>query len=561
MTDHAPSTSVPSDGAEAVGSNTVEVLNRECFCVSLDQDALRRALDAEIGQPGLFELVQQRCPYLFAARPIFVSAPHLERMAALVRAIESVVALPAYREAVLSQAPPIARHDPGGALGVFFGYDFHVTANGFGLIEVNTNAGGAMLNAVLARAQRACCPVVNEWMPPPAQADALEADVLAMFRSEWTRSGHARPLRSIAIVDEAPEQQYLYPEFLLFQQLFRRHAMEAVIAGPAEFSVRDGVLWHGELAIDLVYNRLTDFALEAPASAVLREAYLASAVVLTPHPQAHALFADKRNLALLSDGPRLEALGVPQATRDVLLAGVPRTEVVEPVNAERLWRDRRKLFFKPFAGFGGRAAYRGDKLTRRVWDEILSGGYVAQALVLPGGRAISQHEPQQVLKFDLRDYAYDGEVQWVAARVYQGQTTNFRTPGGGFAPVFAGPTDGRAMHCAMVAHETRLFLAGGDGSVQPIDRDRYVALVRGEAAAAEFAGGTFILVDWYLRLSGGRAQAVVNENCSWLMFDAQGVPDLHGGLAIDARAKPTEIQWDQIRSLVFGDAAASCIAS
>jgi hypothetical protein len=24
----------------------------------------------------------------------------------------------------------------------------------------------------------------------------------------------------------------------------------------------------------------------------------------------------------------------------------------------------------------------------------------------------------------------------VAARLYQGQTTNFRTPGGGFAPVF-----------------------------------------------------------------------------------------------------------------------------
>ena len=34
---------------------------------------------------------------------------------------------------------------------------------------------------------------------------------------------------------------------------------------------------------------------------------------------------------------------------------------------------------------------------------------------------------------------YDAAVQWVAARLYQGQTTNFRTPGGGFAPVYAGP--------------------------------------------------------------------------------------------------------------------------
>ena len=38
-------------------------------------------------------------------------------------------------------------------------------------------------------------------------------------------------------------------------------------------------------------------------------------------------------------------------------------------------------------------------------------------------------------------YVYDGAVQLVAARLYQGQTTNFRTAGGGFAPVFteAGP--------------------------------------------------------------------------------------------------------------------------
>ena len=43
-------------------------------------------------------------------------------------------------------------------------------------------------------------------------------------------------------------------------------------------------------------------------------------------------------------------------------------------------------------------------------------------------------EPQS-LKFDVRCYVYDGHIQLVAARLYQGQTTNFRTPGGGFALV------------------------------------------------------------------------------------------------------------------------------
>ena len=114
-------------------------------------------------------------------------------------------------------------------------------------------------------------------------------------------------------------------------------------------------------------------------------------------------------------------------------------KVVEAAHAERLWSERRRLFFKPFAGFGSRAAYRGDKLTQRVWQEILAGGYVAQALIAPGERVVSETAPARVLKFDLRDYVYDGAVQWVAARLYQGQTTNFRTPEGGFAPVYAGP--------------------------------------------------------------------------------------------------------------------------
>jgi hypothetical protein len=39
------------------------------------------------------------------------------------------------------------------------------------------------------------------------------------------------------------------------------------------------------------------------------------------------------------------------------------------------------------------------------------------------------------LKVDIRLYTYDGAVLLKASRLYQGQTTNMRTPGGGFAPV------------------------------------------------------------------------------------------------------------------------------
>jgi hypothetical protein len=257
-----------------------------------------------------------------------------------------------------------------------------------------------------------------------------------MFAAEWRRRGRAGLPRRVSIVDDAPEQQYLYPEFLLFRQLFRRFGIEAEVLAPEELAFDKGVLRDGRGPVDLVYNRLTDFAFEAPAHGALRAAYLGNAAVITPHPRAHALHADKRNLGLLTDARLLESWGVPQAVRETLLRGVPRTQVVEQGEGERLWAARRRLFFKPAAGHGSKAAYRGEKLTRRVWEEILAGQYVAQELVPPGERHVG---PGQAMKADVRNYVYDGRVQMLAARLYQGQVTNMRTPGGGFAPVLTTP--------------------------------------------------------------------------------------------------------------------------
>ena len=537
-------------------ASPIEQLNRDCFCFSLDREALALALDAELGQPGLSAMVRERCPSVFAAQPVFVAASQMQRMAQVVRAVESVVALSAFREQALAGAPAIARVDPAGAQGVFFGYDFHLDHGRLGLIEINTNAGGAMLNAVLARAQRSCCAAMDAMVPTRADVARFEQRLVDMFHREWRLAGHTRPLHSIAIVDEAPEQQYLYPEFLLFQRLFERHGLRAVIADPAELQWRDGLLWHGDLAIDLVYNRLTDFYLEQPASAVLREAYEQRGVVLTPHPLAHALYADKRHLALFSDAARLQALGVPEATRQILLANVPHTELVNAADAERLWAARRGLFFKPVAGFGSRAAYRGDKLTKRVWDEILAGDYVAQAIVPPGERLIEGDDKAQAMKFDLRAYAYGGEVQWVAARLYQGQTTNFRTPGGGFAPVYSTvDASGRTLRHVDGEHASYVFLLDEAGGVHAVPHALYVALARHEATAPMLAGQTLRLADWYVRLHGGEPKTVVNETYSVVQVDAQG--------RVETVAAPVDVGWptpaerQRMHALLFETAASA----
>ena len=270
--------------------------------------------------------------------------------------------------------------------------------------------------------------------------DELGPRVAQGFLAEWTRARGSAPLRTIAIVDDDPQQQYLYPEFLLYQRLFERAGWRALVADPAQLATSDGALLCGDERIDLVYNRVTDFYFADERHAALRDAYERDLAVITPHPAAHARCADKRLLAWLSDPKLLADAGLTADQREHLLHTVPATEIVVPSNADELWRRRKELFFKPVDGFGGKAAYRGDKLTRTTFEHILAHRYVAQAVAPTSFRRIAAVDghPSE-LRLDVRNFVVQGETWLRAARLYRGQTTNFRTAGGGFAPVLTLP--------------------------------------------------------------------------------------------------------------------------
>jgi hypothetical protein len=402
-------------------------LNSDCHSATVDRGALEQALRGQ-GEDFLLH-VAEHCPHLFASVPLFVSAVQVEQMHAVIAAVGRVVALPAWRDVALQQAPGTVRRAPR-AKGVFFGYDFHLNADGAHLIEINSNAGGAFLNDLLLQSQ-------SEVAMPgvAAAADNLEQVFLDMFRNEWRLERGDAPLQTVAIVDEHPQQQYLYPEFLLAQRMFERAGITALIADPAELEVRADGLYCSERKIDLVYNRLTDFFLQqhAALSSVFQNSELA---VITPHPWAYALYADKYNLTYLTSVNGLREMGAEDADIAVLQAGIPQTRRVLTEEHEQWWQQRKQWFFKPASGFGSRGTYRGANLTHRVFTEIMQGGYVAQRMALPGERAIcGEGAEPTVLKSDVRCYVYDGQVQLIAARLYQGQTTNFRTVNGGFAQV------------------------------------------------------------------------------------------------------------------------------
>jgi hypothetical protein len=213
-----------------------------------------------------------------------------------------------------------------------------------------------------------------------------------------------------------------------------------MIADAACLVLQDGAIFAAGERIDLIYNRVTDFYLEDERHAVLRRAYELDLAVITPHPAAHARWADKRLLAWLNDEELLMEAGLDADDRAHLRQTIPATEVVAPAAADDLWKRRKGLFFKPVAGFGSKAAYRGDKLTRATFDHILAHRYVAQAIAPTSFRRVSSADGVDAdLRIDVRSYAMHGETWLRSARLYRGQTTNFRTAGGGFAPVLTLP--------------------------------------------------------------------------------------------------------------------------
>jgi hypothetical protein len=188
------------------------------------------------------------------------------------------------------------------------GYDFHLAATGPKLIEVNSNAGGAFLNAVLAKAQRACCAEVDVALGR-LRADDFDRATLRMFDEEWLLQRKVGAPRRIAIVDDRPTEQYLYPEYLLAQRLFQKNGIDAVIADGSALRHEHGRLLADGEPIDLVYNRLVDFSFDRPEHEALRDAYAAGTVVVTPNPHVHALLRRQAQLKPTVGSGALKRLG------------------------------------------------------------------------------------------------------------------------------------------------------------------------------------------------------------------------------------------------------------
>ena len=106
------------------------------------------------------------------------------------------------------------------------------------------------------------------------------------------------------------------------------------------------------------------------------------------------------------------------------------------MSLEEAWATRRNWVFKPAAAYGSKAVYRGDKISKRRLEAVYAEeNFLVQRRVDPGTVVVATGDGPKEMKFDVRAYVYRDRIFLLGARVYQGQVTNFRSPGGGFSGI------------------------------------------------------------------------------------------------------------------------------
>jgi hypothetical protein len=308
---------------------------------------------------------------------------------------------------------PLSNKSP--AQSLFSSYDFHVTGDQVKLIEINTAASGCTSLHFLRS--------FHQVAPLPGLPEDMWEFIRKMFLQEAGLSPSTSKMR-IAIVDEKPSEQRAYYEFLIFQKLFESWGWTAEIVDVAELKLSHSTF-------DLIYNRCTDFYLQDPASLQLKSMYENNAPIVSPHPYRYFLSADKSRHQDLRNIQLHSQIGLSNEDSQLLQRVIPQSWNMSDLTADELWKNRKHLFFKPKQSYGAKAVYNGASISHKMFESLDANEYLAQEFVEPN-KVETEHG---AFKYDLRFYTYGSQIFCAGCRLYQGQATNFKVLGGGFAPL------------------------------------------------------------------------------------------------------------------------------
>jgi len=343
-------------------------------------------------------------------KPVRISSGDFSIMHGFVQGIWRLKQLPAYAQGLRDVLPAAAGVDPG-APGILMGYDFHLTGQGPQLIEINNNAGGLFMGG-------------HQWLPQPdlpCWSEVLVRRLCLMFPDHW---------RNIAIMDEAVTEQFMYPEMLAYAGLLAMDGRQVVVLSPEDIRLASDGLYAGKMRLDGIYNRHTDFYLESAQLAHIRSAFEAGTVQLNPHPRSYALLGDKGRMVDWWRDGFLEEMLSPEEVA-FIRSVVPESHRLSGLDTDAIWAERKGWVFKPAARHGGKGVLLGRAMSRKRFAELDPELTVVQRYV----PASSVELNGESFRLDIRLFTHGPELVALAGRVWQGQMTNFRSAGSGWAPI------------------------------------------------------------------------------------------------------------------------------
>ncbi len=280
---------------------------------------------------------------------------------------------------------------------VLSAYDFHYEPNAdkLSLIEVNTNASTFLVADAL-----------YDFQSKEKSFGNAKQELLSSFRNEHKLFGIKEGAKIFIIDEKLPQQKMLFG-FHMYKDFLKSISDNVQICDFSEVTKSDKEAF--------VYNRYCDFLLSRPESKVLLDHFLNGDLLFSPNPRVYLLTAAKERLNHFTEMNVTDTL-------------IPSKAFRQFENADAIWSERKKYYFKPMRMYGGKAVFRGKSISRKRFDELDMDEYMAQESRPPG-------KIEDDWKFDLRFYTYANKIQLVIARVFKGQLLNFNTIGGGLATV------------------------------------------------------------------------------------------------------------------------------
>jgi len=271
-------------------------------------------------------------------------------------------------------------------------------------------------------------------------------DTYALWRANTGLYGE-KPV--IAIVDY--EGLPTVHEFELIQAYFESQGVTTVIRDPRKLEYRDGRLYAGETAIDLVYRRVltTEFIDHWDEVQPMWEAYRDGKICMINNFRSKYLHK-KMIFGLLTDG-KLQSLFTAEE-QESIRRHIPWTRKVlsgstdyqgKPIDLLAFMRENRnRLVLKPNDDYGGHGIYIGWDTSDSEWENAiqtaLGADYVVQEKVTVSSADFPTVRDGLVydhMNVDLDPFVWRGEVEGFLTRLSGTALCNV-TSGGGIIPTF-----------------------------------------------------------------------------------------------------------------------------